>query len=660
MEEPAADEWRTPVPPRRSVAAVLVVSAALGGLALLAWGLRGGNDQSRRVTGAAQDRSALSSLHDDPYDSPYLNAKPGVAYVGDEACARCHPSIAATFAKHPMGRSLRRAQQPPPGSGARAGFSDQGLDYTIDYKDGTLTHNEARRDGEGRVIAARAEIIDYVVGSGRGGESYFFERDGFLFQSPISWYTDDQNWHLAPGYEHGNQHFERPATEDCLYCHANRVHLVDGTTNRYRAPTFEGMAVGCERCHGPGALHVARQQVVEGRDLTIVNPHHLDRVRRDSVCQQCHLKGEIRIVHAGRDEFDFRPGLPLHRFWSVFVRPDKLVEKIDVVGHFEQMEASRCYQASNGKLGCTSCHDPHRRPSADERIGYYRERCLECHAERGCSLVESTRRARSPNDSCIDCHMPRMNAADIAHAATTLHRIPRSPDDPPQPPEKLRGVSAERDFIVHFQRDLVNEHERASVARDRAVALASLAWDHGETPAAASLAAQALPLLERSLAAHPDDQPAREAKGLTLIRLGRFEDALAVFRAVRDRDPDSENATGAAAALAAHLGRRDEAVDLFKRVLEIDPWSSQRWSSLAGLHAQAGAWPEAAQAAERALRLNPLRTDARKLLVEALARTGKPQQARNELKTLVGIDPALEPALTEWYEHIEKSLSEPH
>ena len=36
-----------------------------------------------------------------------------------------------------------------------------------------------------------------------------------------------------------------------------------------------GEAIGCERCHGPGELHVRGQEVVAGRDLTIVNPRHL-------------------------------------------------------------------------------------------------------------------------------------------------------------------------------------------------------------------------------------------------------------------------------------------------------------------------------------------------------------------------------------------------
>jgi hypothetical protein len=38
--------------------------------------------------------------------TPYRNARPGVRYLGDAACRRCHAEIDATYHRHPMGRSL--------------------------------------------------------------------------------------------------------------------------------------------------------------------------------------------------------------------------------------------------------------------------------------------------------------------------------------------------------------------------------------------------------------------------------------------------------------------------------------------------------------------------------------------------------------------------
>ena len=56
------------------------------------------------------------------------------------------------------------------------------------------------------------------------------------------------------------------------------------------------------------------------------------------------------------------------------------------VGQVEQMHESRCFRASAGRLSCISCHDPHQRPEPEKQAAYYQERCLECHADRGCSL----------------------------------------------------------------------------------------------------------------------------------------------------------------------------------------------------------------------------------------------------------------------------------
>jgi hypothetical protein len=193
-----------------------------------------------------------------------------------------------------------------------------------------------------------------------------------------------------------------------------------------KRPVFHGLAIGCERCHGPGELHSRRPQTLDAKDLTIVNPVDLKPpALREAVCEQCHFQGSRRINQPGRSPFDYRPGLPLAEFVRVLSSQSDPINRRKAVGHVEQMRESGCYQRSDGQLGCTSCHDPHRLPAPAERIDYYRSRCLECHSERGCSLPHETRLARSPKDDCTACHMPRSPAADIAHTTQTLHTIPR-------------------------------------------------------------------------------------------------------------------------------------------------------------------------------------------------------------------------------------------
>src|SRR5687768_7805822 len=57
--------------------------------------------------GRANDTAARHAA----LESPYKNVHPGVKYVGDTACARCHADIAESFRRHPMGRSLTTAAE---------------------------------------------------------------------------------------------------------------------------------------------------------------------------------------------------------------------------------------------------------------------------------------------------------------------------------------------------------------------------------------------------------------------------------------------------------------------------------------------------------------------------------------------------------------------
>ena len=286
-------------------AALLLVTGSLPG-ALLTW-------QATRPVTASQ----LAA------QSPYKNTRPGVKYVGDESCVRCHREIAETYRQHPMGHSLAPiAQAWPSGGDEQSGrplFEAQGLEYSIERRDGRVIHQETRRDQAGRTIARNEAEVQYVLGSGRRGLSYLIERDGFLVQSPITWYSQAGRWGLSPGYEDLNYHFDRSVQPGCLFCHTNRVELEGGALNRYKPPVFRGYAIGCERCHGPGELHVANPLMIDGKDLTIVNPVALAPSLRDAVCEQCHLAGAQRVERLGLRSEDYRPGLPLHRFWTVLV-----------------------------------------------------------------------------------------------------------------------------------------------------------------------------------------------------------------------------------------------------------------------------------------------------------------------------------------------------
>jgi Flp pilus assembly protein TadD len=578
--------------------------------------------------------------------SPYANTRPAVKYVGDAACARCHAGIAATFRRHPMGRSLFPIdEQPaPPGAAgdARRLFVSNGLEYSIEKRDGRVLHQETRRDESGRIVARSEAEVQFVLGSGRQGMSYVIDRGGFLFESPINWYSQKARWDLSPGFEVANYHFDRPIRPGCLYCHANRALSVSTSINQYRPPIFEGHAIGCERCHGPGELHVIDNGksfrgakgdsglvATGGVDRTIVNPALLEPALRDAVCEQCHLIGDHRVLRAGRHEEDFRPGLPFERFWTVFVQPSDGDEN-RFVGQVEQMHRSRCFVASNGRLGCISCHDPHVLPAPEAQTAYYRKRCLECHAERGCSLPTKLRLERSREDDCAGCHMPREQDTDIPHAASADHRVPRQGRgaEGPAAPQKS-SVGAKR-RPVPFHGGAADAQEQTDLGRDLGVALCRSGADNVRI---------ALPLLKAATAARPDDVPAWEALGLVLGQLDRDDESLRAFEKALATEPNRESTLVAAAYLTAKIGRRDDASAFWRRAIAVNRWRSDYHAELANVYLYDGKWKEAAAACRDTLELRPTWVEVRRWLVRCYDRLGDTEAARREQGIVLGFGP---------------------
>jgi Flp pilus assembly protein TadD len=581
--------------------------------------------------------------------SPYRNTRPGVNYVGDAACFDCHKNRSHTYHAQRMGRSFASVKEMPPLEDfdpKATTVEAPGLLLSVRKQDGRLFHKVTYRDPEGKPIPGleiEAEVR-YALGSGAQGRSYIVERDGYLFHSPISWFTKPHAWNLSPdekAAKHPSRvHFNVPIEASCLFCHANQVHSDPDTLNHFKEPIFEGHAIGCERCHGPGELHVQRQRArekYEGGDDTIVNPEKLEPVLREAVCQQCHLHGEVRVVRRGRSVFDYRPGLPFHEFASVFVRaPEEVKEdEFDSVSQLEQLPESRCFQKSGGQLGCVSCHDPHVRLRPERRVGFYRARCLTCHQdEHPCTAAPALR--EQTGDSCIDCHMPRRVVRDIAHAAATDHRIPRLLDrPPPRPRPQLRpgGIP-----LLHFQRDLLSP---ADPETDRDLGLAMVEWAKVNADPAfrKKISDRALPLLRAAVQRVPDDADAWQGLGYALWQVGRRDEALEALEQALRHSPRREKTLRLAAGIAAELGRTDVAIGYDLRLLEVDPFEPNILEHLADQHARRKEWAQARDACRKALRLHPAHLAARTLLVECLAREGNRDEARAELDRLMALNP---------------------
>jgi cytochrome c-type biogenesis protein CcmH/NrfG len=301
--------------------------------------------------------------------------------------------------------------------------------------------------------------------------------------------------------------------------------------------------------------------------------------------------------------------------------------------------------ANCSALGCISCHDPHVLPAENKKVEYYRDRCLKCHQDKGCSLPLAERKERNAQDSCIACHMPRFQSEDIAHTAVTDHRILRQPDKP-EPRKDPRRLQAGDIPLVNFFQKEVDPHG-AAAERDLGLALLYLAKDPG--PLRAQLTPLALPLLERAVQAAPKDVPVGEAYAFALALSGRSRDALAAFETTLAQAPDRELSLNLAAQVAERQGHGDEAVGYLRRLVVVNPWVWDYRFALAKLLAQRGEWQGVLSESEAALRLNPSHKETRMFLTAACLHTGQKERAEKELETLVALNPGEASTLRTWF-----------
>jgi predicted CXXCH cytochrome family protein len=627
---------------KRGPLVVTVGLFLLVGLGITAWLIRPWGFASPTLPTTAPSQSS------DPrrtYAGPYRNIDPDVPYVGDATCAGCHEKIAESYARHPMGRSLVAAadllDRQHYGPETNNPFTALGRRFQVVRQGEAIWHRQTAFDDSGKSVAELDNEVRWAIGSGTKGYSYLTERDGYLLQTPISWYTQKQRWDLSPGFG-PSALTGRVVSAACLFCHANRLHSDPEVPDRFVPPVFEGHAIGCERCHGPAELHVR-----EGGEYTIVNPARLSPALRDAVCEQCHLEGEARILRFGRDLFDYRPGLPLADFWAVVVHAGQSGEDAKAVSHVEQMYQSKCFQRPVGslKLGCITCHDPHVQVGPKEREAHYRESCLKCHDEAkgqaGCLVPLPQRRQTSLGDSCIACHMPRYNNSDVAHAASTDHRIVRKPHGRPSPEPLLDGAT-----FVDFYKDRFPQGD-PQAQRNLGMSLVKMMQTGMLSPRGRG--DHVLQLLESALAAYPQDVELRVSKAQILLLLGRHSEALAEAGVALAKRPRDWRLLTCAATAAQAEGKTALAIAYWRRVVEINPQAPDHQVSLIVLLLRIGQVDEARVRYEKLLQLDPFNVSGRQAWVGFILQKGQKEEAKREFDIIRRLHPPDLAQREEWF-----------
>ena len=246
--------------------------------------------------------------------------------TASEECAQCHRQIYDSYARTPM------AQSSGPVGG---GLIQEKFDQAVFEHAPTGFRYRVFRNREGYFVEfvkpdgtlRGAKRLPYFVGSGATARSYLLADEGYLFEAPAAYYSGGRKWNLAPAYDtYAYPYLTRPVMPACLTCHASFLTATPGTQNRYGSPPFGEGGVACERCHGPGEQHIRNMRAGNStHDAAILNPAKLAPDLRDSVCSQCHLTGEVRVMKPGHDWQSFQVGQRLSDSLTVFVRPGRLL-----------------------------------------------------------------------------------------------------------------------------------------------------------------------------------------------------------------------------------------------------------------------------------------------------------------------------------------------
>jgi DmsE family decaheme c-type cytochrome len=205
-------------------------------------------------------------------------------------------------------------------------------------------------------------------------------------------------------------------TDTCLTCHTEKGDSLKGTAHgNPKNPRSPEANHGCESCHGPGQAHVDDEAKGHINKFGAMKAAEIS-----GTCLACHNRG----THAGWEgSAHDRRNLSCTTCHSV--HSPKSAER-QLVDPTEKQLCATCHRLQvakteravahmpvrEGKMSCSSCHNPHGSISNVKNLkkgSSVAELCTSCHTEmRGPMLFEHA----PVRENCATCHDPHGSSND--------------------------------------------------------------------------------------------------------------------------------------------------------------------------------------------------------------------------------------------------------
>lgn len=197
--------------------------------------------------------------------------------------------------------------------------------------------------------------------------------------------------------------------DTCVTCHDTEgkgLHkTLHGRAQDERTPAGKGQS--CESCHGPGKAHadtsdktkIKRVEAMSAREIT-------------GTCVSCHSKGPHQDWQGSMHDARNVTCTACHSIHNPKSEKAQLktATATATCASCHKQEAMKVQRSGHmplreGKMECTSCHNPHGSPNVRMlKVGnWINESCTSCHAEkRGPFLWEHS----AGRENCASCHDP--------------------------------------------------------------------------------------------------------------------------------------------------------------------------------------------------------------------------------------------------------------